>query len=142
MQINMGPAQNPNNNQGSDGEQEQQSDYNADSNPDSNDSDSDSGDSSSSDSNSENEDIQESRHRHIRTMSVLRRENLILMATLEAQELVLERMRQRTAEIQALNRIREEELLQLELDLDKTMNGLRRRLMIIRMIGLMGEDDR
>ena len=36
----------------------------------------------------------------------------------------------------------EEELLQLELDLDKTMNGLRRRLMIIRMIGLMGEDDR
>ena len=36
----------------------------------------------------------------------------------------------------------EEELLQLERDLDRTMNGLRRRLMIIRMIGLMGEDDR
>ena len=37
---------------------------------------------------------------------------------------------------------KQEELLQLERDLDQTMSDLRRHLMIIRMIGLMSEDDR
>ena len=109
----MGPDQNLNNNLGSDGEQ---SDYNSDSNSDSNaDSSSDSNISDPDDSSSsiESEDTLESRQRHNVRMAALRRQNLALRVTVEAQELVLQRMRERTAEIQALNRIREEELLQL-----------------------------
>ena len=37
---------------------------------------------------------------------------------------------------------KEEQLLQLERDLDSTMNSLRRKLMVIRLLGLMSEDEK
>ena len=40
------------------------------------------------------------------------------------------------------NQAKEEQLLQLERDLDSTMNSLRRKLMVIRLLGLMSEDEK
>ena len=37
---------------------------------------------------------------------------------------------------------KEEQLLQLERDLDLTMYNLRRKLMVIRLLGLMSEDEK
>jgi len=67
---------------------------------------------------------------------------LSLLADLSA--LILEEKVEEKVNLEDLdsNKAKEEQLLQLERDLDSTMNSLRRKLMVIRLLGLMSEDEK